>query len=244
MREINERFEHGTPSNDPATVGVIVRQFDGLDDVIHGRPWLPCARGVWCSKYADRWAASVINLNVRTLYYAGSATGVVLAPNVRLLCAYSEDGNSMAETKVCPPSPPGGGGVTCIPGCSPAGKQCHEVAVTSWDVCSYPPDRLEDALKAQQQVGRDRGSFRNNEVVIDALHMKSRLPEGIAGFFYMSGTSEHDRQSLKQWHKRFIEEYGFPPQHNPPLMELSLESGGSQPFRLVAMERKWSAGDG
>lgn len=162
-------------------------------------------------------------------------------PRERTSRAWSS-GNSMADTKVC--DPPGGDGVTCIPGCSPAGKQCQQVAVTSWDVCSYPPTHLADALKAQQQIGRERNGFRNNEVVIDALHMKSRMPEGIAGFFYMAGTAEHDREIVRQAHQRFVHEYGFPSQRNPPLMELSLDGGGSQPFRLVEMERKWRPGEG
>ena len=52
-----------------------------------------------------------------------------------LLCAYAEDGNSMAPSKVCkreeeekaPGGGDKGGGTACIPGCSPAGEQCHEV---------------------------------------------------------------------------------------------------------------------
>ena len=126
----------------------------------------------------------------------------------------------------------------------PRGKQCHEVEEGSWDVCSYPPTHLAEALSGQQRIGRDGNGFRNNEVVVDALHLKAHLPEGIAGFFYMAGTSEHDRETVKRAHARFVAQYRFPNQHAPPLMELSLQSGGTQPFRLVQTEHEWRPGEG
>ena len=76
------------------------------------------------------------------------------------------------------------------------------------------------------------------------LDWAASLPAGVAGFFYMAGTSEHDKWLLGQAHARFVKEYGFPNQHAPPLMELSLQSGGTQPFRLVQTEHEWRPGEG
>ena len=48
----NLRFKEGRPSNDPSEVGVMVRMFDGMDDGVHDRPWLPCPPdGAWCSDH-------------------------------------------------------------------------------------------------------------------------------------------------------------------------------------------------
>ena len=91
VREINERFARGKPSNELDAAGVVLRQFDGLDDRDHGHPWLPCARGSWCANLRDRWAASVVNQDVKALYYNSGGGLVFQADHIRLLCAYSEE---------------------------------------------------------------------------------------------------------------------------------------------------------
>lgn len=216
-----------------------------MDDRDHGQPWLPCLSGSWCGNLRDRWAASVVNAQVRALYYSSSSMGgLVFAPrHIRLLCAYSEDGDSLNPSKVCDTvggdRPLGSG---CIPGCAPRGAQCHELSrLTS---CSFPPDRLDAALQGQLRLSRERNGWRNNEVVLDMLDLVPRLPQAIAGFFYMSGSSEHDRQEMRRHHAAFVAKYGFPTQMNPPLMELDLESNTAQPFRLVPMEHQWMPGQG
>ena len=82
------------------------------------------------------------------------------------------------------------------------------------------------------------------QVVIDLAHFTSRLPEGIAGFFYMTGTSEHDRAQIRREHSQFISQYHFPNQHAPPLMEFNLAGGGDSPFTLVPAEHTWAPGEG
>ena len=109
---LNVRFAEGRPSNDLASAGVLLRQFDSLGDPAN--PCLPCPSHLWCGKFSDRWSASLVNSRVRHLYdgaKAGSAVGhvavarpggIVLSPSVELFCAYAQDGNSMDEAKVCP----------------------------------------------------------------------------------------------------------------------------------------------
>ena len=66
---LNKRFREGRPTNDVATAGVFVSQFDGMLD--QGRPWLPCNPGSWCSNngYADRFSGSVINRRLPNIYH-------------------------------------------------------------------------------------------------------------------------------------------------------------------------------
>ena len=88
---LNKRFADGKPSNSLQEAGVLVRQFDTLDDF--DRPWMPCGEHSWCHKFSDRWATSIVNNDARHMYYDDLGTGgPVLAPTAELFCAYPEDG--------------------------------------------------------------------------------------------------------------------------------------------------------
>jgi hypothetical protein len=101
---LNARFANGRPSHDLSEAGVLVRQFDTLDDV--EKPWLPCPLigyhkcrpkghesclstseascdvlhaidslcSSWCAKYSDRWATSIINNAARKMYYSTASS--------------------------------------------------------------------------------------------------------------------------------------------------------------------------
>ena len=132
LDRLNARAARGRPSNDLEEAGVLVRQFDELNDP--DREWLPCSVG-WCDRFEDRWPASIINSDARLLYY-DVRSGIVLAPAVQLFCAYPKDGNSMDH--VC-----WGDEDSCIPGCYEPGSQCPDVgrSCTSHDK-SEPRTRL------------------------------------------------------------------------------------------------------
>lgn len=86
---------------DLSNAGVLVRQFDMLEDPV--APWLPCPQtgpNSWCKALADRWSASLLYADARALYLP-TQPGIVLAPTVRLNCAYAVDGNSMHAAKSC-----------------------------------------------------------------------------------------------------------------------------------------------
>ena len=189
-----------------------------------------------------------MNARARALFYDPDEQhvgGVLLAPSVKILCAYPEDGNSMALTKVC--TPPGGDGATCIPGCSPVGWQCQDVGAlySTQGPCSFPPERLEEALAGQVTLHDTHGGvWRNNEVVIDMAHYARTLPMGVDGLYYMAGSPEEGKARIRAIHRSFITQYRFPLLHAPPLLELDLEHGGDHPFRLVPDDRQWSAGAG
>lgn len=197
--QMNAAFAAGQPSNTVAAAGVLVRQFDSLDDP--ARPWLPChAEGAWCTQFADRWATSIISNEQRHLYYdpwpgpngGKGVGGMVLTSSAKVLCAYPEDGNSMG--KVC--SPLGGDGSSCIPGCSPVGQQCHEVG-HDWQ-CSFPPNRLKDALEHQQ--ARPSYRNRNNEIIVDVNDLQTKLPDAIQAFFILTTSDADDAGKVEAHH--------------------------------------------
>ena len=223
---LNERFASGKPSNVLSEAGVLVRQFDTLDD--WDKPWLPCPADRWCVGFSDRWATSIINVDAPHVYYDDENDGkggIVLAPTAALFCAYPEDGNSMNPEHAC--TPLGGDGVNCIPGCYPKGQQCHEVG-HDW-VCSFPPDRLKQALISQQN--RESYRDRNNEMIVDIRTVTSNLPHSIMAFWRKPNLDKD--QQAHQAHANFLAEYKLTKENGPPLLVLDLKHGGSAPFRSL-----------
>ena len=135
-------------------------------------------------------------------------------------------GNSMDPAKVC--NPPGGDGVTCIPGCYPPGQQCHEVG-HDW-TCSFPPERLKDALMHQQR--RDSYKNRNNEMIVDIQSIQSRLPDSILAFWRKPNTYADAVQQVVDARANFLQRYGLTVDDGPPLLALDLKGGGDAPFSL------------
>lgn len=231
---LNNRFAGGTPSNDIARAGVLVRQFDSLDDP--ARPWLPCPlKGTqsWCAKFSDRWATSIISNRARVLYFEtdfnkdnghSGVGGLVLSPDVQIYCAYADDGNSMDPGKVCRPL--GGDGHRCIPGCYPHGEECADVQ-REW-MCSYPPTQLREALAAHIR----RGAGKNNEIVTSTRSVVASLPESIMAFFFLAGGPAGQFRRVSDVRSAFLRDYAWLPEgRRPPLLELNLEHGGRAPFR-------------
>ena len=225
---LNARFADARPSNDLAEAGVLLRQFDTLDDKNH--PWLPCPKDGpdnWCFQFSDRWAVSVVSPRAKHLYYGTNGKGgLVLAPTAKLFCAYPEDGNSMA--KVCHPL--GGDGVRCIPGCYPKGQWCPELH-HAWS-CSFPPTHLKEALQAQE--GRIDFRMRNNELVVDLSSVSANLPSAIEGFFYFPGSGAAERAKAAEARQAFLGMYGLTEADGPPLLLVDLsDGGGDAPFSLA-----------
>jgi len=159
LHRINGMWRHGKPSNVVDDAGVLVRMLDGLTSK-GVRPWEPCPLNMWCAKYGGIWPSSLINQRHNSQLYAGKGgIGFVLAPPPlnRFFCIYPRDGNSMGHVS----SSTNG----CQKSCAP-GKEFD---------CSFAPDQLEQALDLNS------GSPKYNEVVIDAVFMKSHLPQSLLG---------------------------------------------------------------
>jgi len=164
LQQINNWWRLGKPSNSANESGVILRVFDALSNVKNLPKWLPCPEEMWCAKYGAIWPSSIVNKLHNAVLYQGQFAGLVLAPPPRnqLLCIYPRDGNSM-------------GNVGASKGCQ---RECDSEA-RAFD-CSFPPERLESALR----VNADSQKY--NEVVIDAQFMKANLPHSILGVFYVA----------------------------------------------------------
>lgn len=174
---LNHRFMHGKPSTDPSTAGVFVHQVDWMSD--RGHPWLP-QRGY----YADRFAASLVNVDL-PLFFSTSAAGFVLnAENLggtAIRCAYARDGDSMHQPH----------------GCATWGNQCyhglakfadmmraHLQAVNHPDCCGCAAGVTPD----------DRSRCAYNEIVLDGVHWTQELPSIIVGVFYPINGIVHVRE--------------------------------------------------
>lgn len=223
-----------------AEVGIVLHQIDFGDprpnSNFKGELWTP-ADG-WAASWSDRWAASILNPQLRHTYYPAPHGGFVLAPaGLKLFCMYSSDGNSM--NKVCDPLY--GDGVKCIPGClSPEtrGQFCedyHDGRMFSWTDCAFSPSHLADALRRQIENEPLRG--RNNEAVIDMRSVS--LPHQIEAFVIQVGPhgggaawrGSEQEAIMVAAHDRFVAQY-FEGDYAaaPPLLLLDLESGGDAPF--------------
>ena len=149
VEQLNTRFASGRPSNDLASAGVLVRQFDGLEN--QARPWEPCTPGQWCYVYSDRFATTLVNRK-QPLLYSRTAGGFVLnAAVARVLCAYNADGGS--QSKQCRPP---GVSEDCTPGCA---RSCTELR--DFRGCSWPPDQFEQMMEQQNLLHAGGG---HNEV--------------------------------------------------------------------------------
>jgi hypothetical protein len=219
VERLNDQWRGGSPSNRVVDAGVLVRQFDTLDDTLGGRPWLPCRLDQWCRKFGDRWATSIINSHIRHLYFSNKG-GFVLSDTLDLLCIHADDGNSMAPQRTCETLY---GDAQCIPGCYPPGQQCSEMG-RSWS-CSYPPSQLSWALQAQQDHGRGEGARSHNEVVVDLRSVTRSLPGAVLAVFYLSNSPLSEVSHAMSVHRAFLRAYGHEAAGQIPLLALDLGGG-------------------
>ena len=211
MNELNNRFANGHPSNTLHENGVLVRQFDRLSAIDGGMPWLPCPLDYWCGRFHAQWPASIINTNVRILYYPDTSGIIFDSSVIDIFCTYYGDGKSMARD--CDGGY--GDGTTCIPGCAPVGSQCLSTECSCWD-CSFPPEHLADALQSQLNAG----VLRHNEVIIDTR--SAVMPDVVLAFFHMGADD-----GLQATRARFLESYGLG-EDRAPIVRLDLQA--ARPF--------------
>ena len=202
VARLNDRFAQGHPTSNVSAAGLVVHQFDGVglvqmlqETAIRNRlpaertgnvttavPWLPCPEDSWCSKFADRFSASVVSRRSPYMLSDG-APGVILAPATvsrALLCAWANDGHSMTEELTC--MPPGAvwmgrdvghwrfeSSANCTPGCyrpltaqelarnttrPPRKVRWCRPGSGAW--CPWRPDSLSDMLEQSERQNRER----------------------------------------------------------------------------------------
>jgi len=195
---LNERFRGGGRSNDLAAAGVVVHQFDSLDDTDPARqPWQPGAN--WRA-LGDRISATIINARMthdpagNLPVYSLSNAGYVLNPFVnRMLCAHPFDVGSV--NRVCGShSYP-----NCVPGCTTidgrAKQWCEPGDEDPWP-CAWRPANLGSVMAAREDLRaanvkprmkhHDDGKF-YAELVFDASHFIRGLPHSMDAMFFIHG---------------------------------------------------------
>jgi hypothetical protein len=96
-QQIDARFQHGGPNNDPSQAGVLIHLVDGFEGWARGRPWALCESG--CQNgftHVDHWACSLVSLAKPDLYPGKDRFGFVLSRTTPILCAYAKDRGSGA----------------------------------------------------------------------------------------------------------------------------------------------------
>jgi hypothetical protein len=242
---INARFKNGVASKKLASAGVLIHQFDDLED--ESKPWEPCsiqAGTCWFKNpFDDRVSCSIVS-NSRPKTQAGTiglfsyaVGGVILSPpQVNMTCSYEGDGGTMTRVgggcgcqNDTSPAPPPGKGPKCLEAlpcdnkCDPAGpgpfSQCHQ--------CAYGPDQLDEMLKA------DKHNI-YNEILVASNAWMMNLPATIEAFFYVNDpacTPNLCQRKAIKTHSDFMSAY---PQATAPLLILDPKNAAAGPFSCIA----------
>ena len=95
VEAINLRFQQGHPTNDISEAGVLLHQFDGLEDGYAGRKWAPCHSG-WCNGRYDHISVSLVSKQFGRVF--NSNAGVIYAPTTQFECSFPHDGGTQSQT--------------------------------------------------------------------------------------------------------------------------------------------------
>ena len=236
--EINERFRTGRPSSDLSEIGVIFKQFDGLETA--GRPWESCV-GDTChcqgATLPGRVSAMIAyaGLASRTDRKAislpfGDRSGVVLRNSeLAFECMYGIDG---ATFNLIDPERPG-----CTASVCDAAKLCYHGTMTdkchNGDMCGFvgaPPTawhprdvklflEMHKALGAPYKPPSFHSGY--NEVIISSARLNRRLPDAVDAFFVLDHKyARTDALSIDvvQAHRDFLKHYAKTEEEVPLLM--------------------------
>lgn len=258
LDDLNLRFRNGRPSNDLEEVGIILKQFDGLERA--GRPWEAC-EGRACSCQGATLPGRVSAM----IAYKGLSdradrrgiplpfrdrSGVVLRnAALSLECLYGVDAatfNLKDETQ------PG----CTISRCDTTGEGLCEHGsrmddCAHGDLCGFSggaptawqPSDLALMLTMHKKYGSEykERTFHSgyNEVIIASATLNRRLPHSIAAFFTLDGAYPYakggDRDvgvdDVTKAHRDFLQRYGLS-EAQVPLLTLTPEEWDT-PFSQV-----------
>jgi hypothetical protein len=225
IAELNRRFREGHASNDLASAGVLLRQFDMTED--QTMPWRGCPNhvafegaGNECAIYGGRFSASIVNAPGSTSAKAelskislfSKDSGVVYNPQAtKLNCIYAGDGG----TRKLPDDGCGDRSWFCDP---------ERSARDSWcDGRPIAPENMADALR-----GQTAGSY--NEAVINTAHIDAHLPQAVDAFFFVSDARPSLRKRAEEAHAKFHAKYADLHADQAPLLCVDVKDL-STPFR-------------
>lgn len=203
VMELNARFTNGRFSNNLKEAGVIIHQFDAMEDPNpDGEPWVP---GVGRWDTGDRISAAMVYKNMvkdpggHISVYSWDLAGYILNPDYNeLWCAFPYDVGSLRFT--CYPR---GKSDHCTPGCNRM-NWCQDFTSIDSD-CPWPPDQLAMAMEQRDMASVrgwkpmakmwDDGKF-YSELIFNADHFIEHLPHAIEAFFYISENCEMGKSDV------------------------------------------------
>lgn len=222
---LNARFTGGRVANSLELAGVLLRQFDNEED--SGAPWRGCPHqlvregaGNECAIFGGRFSSSIVNAAMATaagkkkIILFSEESGIVYNPHAtRLNCIYAADGGTRKMPK---------------DGCGPEKGFCEpsRSAFDGWcDGRPIFPNRIQDALRGQQEGGRPY-----NEAVINTEYIETHLPQAVEAFFFVSGARPFSRQRGEDAHAKFHAAYPNLRSTDAPLLCLD-PNDLERPFR-------------
>jgi len=224
---LNDRFVHGHPSaarnSKPYGAGVVMHQFDNFE--ANGRPWAPCD-GSWQYKckggsFAGRMSTMIVFKSMHerrdrvAVPLIGWGGGIVVAPDIKVKCAYGDDGstyraNGGCYDNWCDPGNPWRGGNPCGFG----GANTIDHAWHSYHLSSM----LELYNKHSQHYRSPQFYSGYNELVYDAHDWNSHLPHTVEAFFGLFTQNGYNPNgATARQHRAFLQQYGVSDQDIPLL---------------------------
>ena len=204
--QLNARFRAGVASSDLAAAGLLLHQFDKMDDPDpQGKPWVPGAATDIYQGYpsGDRISATLVNAQMtpepapyahRIPLYSANFAGIILSPKRNTLqCSFAFDAGTLERGCMTPSE-------TCTPGCTHPSQRGHtplwcERSHHPWP-CAWRPRDLDKMLAVREElrkVGRKPvGKFWDdhkfyNELIFNSANFSSQLPESIEAIFFLDG---------------------------------------------------------
>jgi len=224
---LNERFVNGHPSaardRKPNGACVVMHQFDNFE--ANGRPWAPCDNsGQYRCKANDfngRISTMIIFKSMHerrdrvAIPLIGWGGGIVVNPNIKLKCAYGDDGSTFRApggcyNSWCDPDNPFHGGSPCGFG----GANAVDHAWHSYHLSSM----LKLYNKHSQHYKSPQFYSGYNELVYDASEWNQHLPgtvEAFFGLFTQNGYNPNGQTASQ--HRAFLRMYGISDQDVPLL---------------------------
>eukprot|EP00327_Prymnesium_parvum_P010636 CAMPEP_0184389672 /NCGR_PEP_ID=MMETSP0007-20130409/12690_1 /TAXON_ID=97485 /ORGANISM="Prymnesium parvum, Strain Texoma1" /LENGTH=260 /DNA_ID=CAMNT_0026739109 /DNA_START=9 /DNA_END=788 /DNA_ORIENTATION=+ len=194
VNEINARWQHGTPSNNLSSAGVMLHLFDDYEDKANGRPWRMCRREQCPSQIEiDHLSCSVVNAQRPAIFPGGAAEGIILSADAQFLCAYSKD--------------VGSGAASYRGGCN--GKQTRQGYYKL-------PHTLQGAMEEQSAMAY-------NEVIVGRTWWEQHLPHNVAAVLVLKwratpkGPQLHNDSQARMTHSSFLREYSLSSEQVPLL---------------------------
>ncbi len=208
---LNVRFRSGVASSDLAAAGLLMHQFDSMDDPDpQGQPWVPGAGKPLSEGYpsGDRVSATLVHARMqvepapnegRIPLYSLSLAGIILSPERNTLkCSFAFDAGTLERTCLEPSE-------TCIPGCTHPSHRGHPALWCErnnhpWP-CAWRPSDLNQMLEVREELrtlGRKpEGKFWNDhkfydELVFDSTVFASQLPGSMEAVFFVDGADCSD----------------------------------------------------